>query len=72
MLTPTPIFSQCSVSCGTGYQRREVICRHIGDTYCRETDKPKTMKNCTTGIPCYSLNGKKQSIVPADEIVVLI
>ena len=30
------------------------------------------MKNCTTGIPCYSLNGKKQSTMPADEILVPI
>ena len=52
------ILFQCSVSCGTGQQRREVVCRHVGDTFCRETEKPKIVKNCTTGIPCFGLNGK--------------
>ncbi|XP_052792523.1 ADAMTS-like protein 3 isoform X1 [Mya arenaria] len=53
-------WSVCSVSCGTGTHVRDVICRHVGDVFCRPGDKPRTVKNCTTGIPCYNLNGDIQ------------
>ncbi|XP_045216235.2 ADAMTS-like protein 1 isoform X1 [Mercenaria mercenaria] len=53
-------WSVCSVSCGTGVQTREVICRHVGEKFCHVKDKPRTEKKCTTGIPCYDLNGDIQ------------
>lgn len=53
-------WSMCSVSCGTGVQNREVICRHVGDTFCLERLKPRTEKACSTGITCYNLNSDIQ------------
>ncbi|KAJ8304757.1 hypothetical protein KUTeg_018340 [Tegillarca granosa] len=44
-------WSPCSVTCGTGHQQRDVICRNIGNAECNETYKPKLYKNCTI-IPC--------------------
>ncbi|KAL4227272.1 ADAMTS-like protein 3 [Mactra antiquata] len=52
-------WSVCSSSCGKGIQKREVICRHVGEQYCREKDKPRTSKECSTGMACY-LNGDIQ------------
>ncbi|KAH3841186.1 hypothetical protein DPMN_114644 [Dreissena polymorpha] len=53
-------WSVCSVSCGKGVQRREVVCRHVGDVFCHEVEKPRTVKTCTTGVPCYDLAGDIQ------------
>lgn len=53
-------WSVCSVSCGTGIQKREVICRHVGEAYCQEVDQPRLVKNCTTGVSCYNLNSDIQ------------
>ncbi|KAK3586663.1 hypothetical protein CHS0354_001272 [Potamilus streckersoni] len=55
-------WSVCSVSCGSGYQHREVICRHVGDTFCDVGEKPRVLKNCTTGILCYNLSDDIQEL----------
>ncbi|XP_071086496.1 protein madd-4-like isoform X1 [Haliotis cracherodii] len=46
-------WSPCSVTCGWGYQYREVVCRHEGDTFCNHSNRPLTRKNCTTNFPCF-------------------
>ncbi|XP_076101764.1 protein madd-4-like isoform X1 [Mytilus galloprovincialis] len=45
-------WSSCSGSCGIGYQRREVQCRHTGEQFCDFSLAPLAYRNCSTSIPC--------------------
>lgn len=52
-------WSPCSGSCGTGYQRREVICRHTGEHFCDFALAPLAYRNCSTNIPCNNNQGNQ-------------
>ncbi|XP_054160679.1 protein madd-4-like isoform X2 [Oppia nitens] len=48
-------WSQCSVTCDTGYQTRPVVCRDVRGFYsneCNNETKPLDRQNCSTGIKC--------------------
>nr|XP_006815998.1 PREDICTED: A disintegrin and metalloproteinase with thrombospondin motifs 9-like [Saccoglossus kowalevskii] len=51
--------SECSVTCGEGFKRRNVRCLDlvtrltVNDTYCNQTNKPqREIHSCNTGIEC--------------------
>ncbi|XP_056022833.1 ADAMTS-like protein 3 isoform X3 [Ostrea edulis] len=45
-------WSPCSVTCGTGVQRRGVVCQHFGKEFCDLKSKPITVQPCNTTISC--------------------
>lgn len=49
-------WSPCSVTCGQGYQTRNVICRdakgHVNKT-CDSRTKPQSTQSCTAGVACH-------------------
>ncbi|XP_013413578.1 ADAMTS-like protein 3 isoform X2 [Lingula anatina] len=45
-------WSLCSVTCGTGVQYREVICKQVDDLQCSIEDKPISAQDCDTQTSC--------------------
>ncbi|XP_069137285.1 protein madd-4-like [Argopecten irradians] len=60
-------WTPCSVSCGPGFQNRDVVCRHIGIQFCPADRKPVTRKNCSTTIPCSSQNDDVQEAYDGEQ-----
>uniref|UniRef100_T1DG09 Putative disintegrin and metalloproteinase with thrombospondin motifs n=1 Tax=Cupiennius salei TaxID=6928 RepID=T1DG09_CUPSA len=46
----------CSATCGDGYTRRRVYCgsidSEVDDFYCKDSPRPRSMRNCSSGISC--------------------
>ena len=49
---------QCSVSCGHGYQYREVICSNQGQLECDPDEMPHVSRPCGNDASCSVLTGK--------------
>ncbi len=62
---------QCSKTCGTGFQYREVICRRTDRYNCSNRDKPTTNRFCYTNVPCIGLKGTclKLTVLDKGEMV---